>query len=232
MKESDVVNKKINNLCNTSLSIAAICFAIYCICETYLTGILENFSIIILLLTSVMLFFSIFGCVLLMHSTKIMIEKMVTMLVVGLILIAMFPIIGSQWYLLMGNKNDQQSKSIMPVEDHNDEFVVYEGEDSISGQNVIRLINKVINHNETNKEDSLLWINVHVNENGKVHELEGKGYFIADGNEAGTLSVEEYNRKIKKALAKVEIKKKYAIRCGYDSVTGYVVDIEIVLKEE
>ena len=117
-----------------------------------------------------------------------------------------------------------------PVSQYNAEFTAYDGESNIKGSNIKSLINNVLTHNRANSEDSKLWINakVIIDENGTKDSLEVAEKMVTNNNgvnESSNITVEEYNKMIEKELEKVKNSKTYSVSCGYDPVSGYVVEV-------
>jgi hypothetical protein len=119
---------------------------------------------------------------------------------------------------------------VTEVRQYNAEFCAYDRESNVKGSNIKRLINDVLTHNKVNGYDTSLWINVHVDEKGSIYPNEDAVESVINDNGAEGKTLQEYNGMISEELSKIKTSKTYAVACGYDPVTGYVVDIEIVMN--
>ena len=123
------------------------------------------------------------------------------------------------------------------VQQYNAEFVAYDQTDNVKGSNVRALITNVLTHNRANSQDPSLWINVHVDNGGSDTAMDDANNKVKanehsnGAEEKEPKDLDSYNEAIDKALKDVRNARTYAVACDYDSTTGYVTDIEIVLNK-
>ena len=182
---------------------------------------------------------SIFGCCIFQQTRKPIIIKILMIIIIPLfVLCTTIKFSDFYAYSISPFKLNIWSGSDLNdnynyVKQYNAEFVAYDGESNVKGADVKTLIRNVMTHNRANSTDTSLWINVHVNDSGSIKSLEKAMNLVKNDNQANdNIALNEYNHNIRMEMDKAKISKTYAVACGYDPVTGYVVDIEIVLNEK
>ena len=140
------------------------------------------------------------------------------------------------YYLIDDLNCNNGGATLTPVEvrNYNAGFTDYEGQSNVKGSNIQQLIRDVQTHNRDYEYDSTKWINVHVYDEGSEDPIKEAERYVKDYKRISVsenITVEDYNEMINLELGKVKKGRTYAVACGYDPVTDFVVDIEIVKND-
>lgn len=136
--------------------------------------------------------------------------------VVFSILIALEVFIGA-YYLIFDifDKCDGYSIEDQKIQTINNKFIPYTGE-KVSGDNVKTLVEKIINYNLTEAEDSSQFIAVQVGDASNVNT-----------NGATSDDAQAFNVAIKTIKSEIKLEKSYRVTYGQDRPSGLILAIGI-----
>ena len=171
-----------------------------------------------------------FGFNILNHTKKSQILKVLVFLGLVFIIVGMF--IGL--FYTPSNKRRTAYIDDLNGRSYNSQFTMYEGQTKVKGDKIKSLIRDIIAQNKNQESDTTYWIQVRVRDEKTNSPLDVAKDMIKNSNDAEDLNIEdleEYNENILNELKKIKASKMYAVEYGYDTKTGYVVEIAIVLSE-